>query len=69
MGIINVNFQTGQRVKDDPIPNSPNHNHLPLFHRADYSCSSKCKNPTADLCVKCEKCGRRFKNGQLIGDK
>lgn len=28
---------------------------------------TNCKNPkTADLCLKCGKCGRKFKNGVLI---
>lgn len=69
MKIIKVNFQTGQRIKDDPIENSPNKNKLPLFQRVDYKVSPNCKNPDSYsyICVKCGACGRKFrKDGTLV---
>lgn len=33
----------------------------------DYVPSENCKNIKAtDLCLKCSKCGRKFKNGMLV---
>ena len=69
MNIIKVNFQTGKRIKDDPIEKSPNLRVLPLFHRSDYKTSHKCENiyTYSCLCIKCGACGRKFKeDGTLI---
>lgn len=68
MSIIKVNFQTGKRIKDDPIENIPN-NKLPPFYRVDYKVSPNCINPDSYsyLCIKCGWCGRKFsKDGTLI---
>ena len=69
MSIIKVNFQTGKRIKDDPIEISHNKNNLPLFQRVDYKVSPNCINPDSYycLCIKCGWCGRKFrKDGTLI---
>lgn len=69
MNIIKVNFQTGQRIKDDPLEKSPNSSVLPLFHCSDYKTSPKCKSiyTYSNICIKCGECGRKFKkDGTLI---